>query len=232
MIMVTDEDFEACAQKLITQKFTGIKPNRAPPPDILATLKDPDGVVADTYAAWAPLDNAARIFDYPEHKSQQVFLLPNSFACLPLKSMDDRDYESSQKVEFNSYSNVHHPSERASVESSVNCALLLESPEHTEWTSSLMVSIWTISRYLDIRNDIFDPVRIAKQWGSSRNTLDENTTRNMARTIFELGSASARTEKRLSIAEADLFHNDMTLDTRSCFAKALTTRPCTFLAHG
>jgi hypothetical protein len=66
MIVVNDVDFEASAQKLFVHGFAMAKPNRAPPPEVLADLDNPEHVVARIYAAWAPLDNAARIFAYPE----------------------------------------------------------------------------------------------------------------------------------------------------------------------
>lgn len=157
MIVVNDVDFEASAQKLFAHGFTTTKPNRAPPPEVLADLDNPDHVVARIYAAWAPLDDAARIFAYPETDNKQlVFLLPNSFACLPLDSKGRTEGHLSHEVDFISNGNIYHPLERALVESFVKCALLLENTEQTRWGASLMVSVWVMIRYLDIENDILD----------------------------------------------------------------------------
>jgi hypothetical protein len=101
----------------------------------------------------APLNRVAKVFDYPEPQQEQVFLIPNSFACLPLY-LDNVD--SSHESEFHTYGNIKHPLERALMESLVKCALLEDDPTVTNWGNSLMVSIWTMIRYLDIENDILD----------------------------------------------------------------------------
>jgi hypothetical protein len=128
-------------------------PKRGLHPDILARLPDPESVVAAINADYAALDQASTVFDYAEPREEQVFLIPNSFACLPLRTADN---DSPPEGEYDTYSNIHHPLERALVESFVKCALLSEFPSSSEWGMSLMASVWTMIRYLDIENDILD----------------------------------------------------------------------------
>lgn len=146
MVVVRDEEHEACAQRLLASGYTLTRPRRELHPDILATLEDPEEVMANLNKALAPLDRAAKVFDYAEPEEEQIYLLPNSFACLPLEL----------EAEFHTYGNIKHPLERALVESFVKCALLEDNPTVSDWGSSLIVSVWTMIRYLDIENDILD----------------------------------------------------------------------------
>jgi hypothetical protein len=89
-------------------------------------LEDPDEVIAAINAEYAALDKASTVFDYAEPKEEQVFLIPNSFACLPLEPLES-DHS---KRRFDIYGNIHRPLERALVESFVECALLDDQPSN------------------------------------------------------------------------------------------------------
>jgi hypothetical protein len=108
---------------------------------------NPDHVVADVYADWAPPDNAASVSANPEANNEQLlFLLPNSFACLPLVPVSGKDDEAAHEAQFNSYGNIHRPLERALVESFVEYVLPLDNPEQNRWGASLMSCIWIMIR--------------------------------------------------------------------------------------
>jgi hypothetical protein len=150
---------------LVASGFTITVPKRGFHPDILARIPDPESVIAAINADYAALDQAATVFDYAEPRPEQVFLIPNSFACLPLGTADD---DSPPEGEYDTYKNIHHPLERALVESFVKCALLGELPSSSEWGMSMMASVWTMIRYLDVENDILDDCTDSKavEWFS------------------------------------------------------------------
>jgi hypothetical protein len=150
--VVRDDDFEACAEKLVARGFRVTTPKRGLHPDLLARLPNPEEVIAAINADYAALDEAATVFNYVEPKDEQVFLIPNSFACLPLESTESDHSERS----FDVHGNTHQPLERALVESFVKCALLSDQLSTSVWRRSLMTSVWTMIRYLDIENDILD----------------------------------------------------------------------------
>ncbi|KZF20587.1 hypothetical protein L228DRAFT_249340 [Xylona heveae TC161] len=87
-IVVRDEDFDSAVQKLVDAGFPPSTPRRTPAPEVLQTLRDPQRAIDRINAGYKSLDGVSRVFEYPEHfqsfRSERIFLVPNSFAHLPL----------------------------------------------------------------------------------------------------------------------------------------------------
>lgn len=115
-------------------------------------------------AGYTTLDRATSTFNYPD-REEQLVLVPNSFAKLPLESVH---LEVGLPKESDVYGNIFYPSERALVESFVRCALLEKDPDASTWGLSLGASIATMIQYLDIENDILDGCEDARavEWYS------------------------------------------------------------------
>ena len=164
-IVVQDEDYKAAIRKLLDSQFISTAPNRNPPPEVMERLPDPQAVLAKINKGYGRLDLSSTTFNYPRHYSErkeQVFLIPNSFAHLPLGLTDSTSSAGGLRQNFptshyDGYSNLFYPLERALIESFVKAAV--EDEKNTgfsTWGQLLRSWISMMIGYLDVDNDVLD----------------------------------------------------------------------------
>lgn len=130
-------------------------------------LPDPQGVLKEINDGYKGLDQSSTTFNYPNsspEKGEQVILIPNSFAHLPLRPA----YPTNQ---YGKYNNIIYPLEWPLIESFVKAALDDEKENNiTSWGESLRSFISMMVGYLDITNDILDACedQAAVEWFSAQ----------------------------------------------------------------
>lgn len=99
------------------------------------------------------LDQSSTMFNYPitsPEKEEQVVLIPNSFARLPLRPADTTS-------QYDKYNNILYPPEWALIESFAKAAVDDEKENNiTSWGELLRSWIFMMVGYLDVNNDILD----------------------------------------------------------------------------
>jgi hypothetical protein len=176
MVAVRDEDYELACQKLKDWAFYEIIPDRSIPPEILATLSDPDQAVEEVEREYQRLDNSTVTFEYPTNHhlagSLQLTVAPNSFANLPIPDVTgDVKQDLFSTSGYDVYGNICEPLEEALVESFVKGVIDDEDDENAEfsaWGETLSTWVAMISGYLEVNNDILDrcPDERAVNWFS------------------------------------------------------------------
>ncbi|KAI4127408.1 MAG: hypothetical protein LQ347_004615, partial [Umbilicaria vellea] len=152
-IVIRDEDYQTAIRKLLDSKFVSTVPDRSPPFEVIEHLPDPQDVLKEINEGYKGLDQSSTTFNYPNsspEKKEQVVLIPNSFAHIPLGPA----YSTNQ---YDKYNNILYPLERALIESFVKAALDDEKENNiTSWGESLRSWISMMVGYLDITNDVLD----------------------------------------------------------------------------
>ncbi|KUM66910.1 hypothetical protein ACN42_g194 [Penicillium freii] len=176
MIAVRDEDYELACQKLRDSGFYEIIPDRSIPPEILATLPDPEQATEEVEREYRRLDNSTVTFEYPINHhlsgSLQLTVAPNTFANLPIPDVTgDVKQDMSSTSGYDIYGNICEPLEEALVESFVKCVIDDENDENAEFSGwGDRVSTWVamMCGYLEVNNDILDncPDERAVKWFS------------------------------------------------------------------
>ena len=131
VLVVRDEDYQAAIQKLLESHFVSTVPHRNPPPEVMERLSDPQAVVAEINKGYRRLDLSSTTFNYPSRysgRTEQVVLIPNSFAHLPLEPVDSTSSVINRRQIFPTnhydvYGNLFYPLEQALVESLVKAAV-------------------------------------------------------------------------------------------------------------
>ncbi|OQE44996.1 hypothetical protein PENCOP_c002G06395 [Penicillium coprophilum] len=151
MFVFRDEHYQAAIQKLKDSGFPQAPPDRRPAPDILESLPDPQAALGEINRGSERLDRCCTSFQIPSYlplSGDQVFLIPNSFAHLPLENLD-----SSYEV----YENLFYPLESALVESFVKAVIdASDEAEGSSWHLLLNAWIAMMRGYLEVNNDILD----------------------------------------------------------------------------
>ncbi|KAF3400451.1 hypothetical protein DPV78_004944 [Talaromyces pinophilus] len=133
-------------------------PNRNPTPEILADHPDPRAVLGQVNEGYERVDSICKTFDCPSHSIecfQQVLLIPNSFANLPIVVVAMQN--SSTNAQYNIYSNILYPHARILLESLVRATIDPEtSAGFTSWAASMEAGISIIVEYLGPDNDVLD----------------------------------------------------------------------------
>lgn len=178
-IVVQDEDYQVAVRKLLDSQFVSTVPNRNPPPEVMEHLPDPQAVLAEINEGYRRLDLSSTTFNYPSRYSErkeQVVLIPNSFAHLPLRPTDSTSSARGPRQIFPTnrydvYSNLFCPLERALIESFVKAAVDDEKDANfSTWGQLLRSWISMMVGYLDVNNDILDMCEDeqAVEWFSAR----------------------------------------------------------------
>lgn len=142
-------------------------PDRCPPIEVMEPLPDPQGVLEAINDGYKDLDQFSTTFNYPlssPEKREQVILIPNSLARLPLEPA----YSTNQ---YDKYNNILYPLEWALIESFVKVALNDEKENDiTLWGEALRSWIAMTVGYLDIGNNILDACedQPAVEWFSAQ----------------------------------------------------------------
>ena len=171
-IVVRDEDYQVAIRKLLDSQFVSTAPNRNLRPEVMEHLPDPQAVLAEINKGYRRLDLSSTTFNYPSHYSErkeQVLLIPNSFAHLPLGPTNSR--QPFPTSHYDAYGNLFYPLERALVESFVKAAIDDEKDTNiSSWGESLRAWISMMIAYLDVNNDILDDCEDeqAVEWFSAR----------------------------------------------------------------
>ena len=126
---------------------------------------DPQGLIAEINEGYKSLDLSSTTFSYPTSCSDtesQLFLIPNSFAHLPIKPIDSTSSATGTRPtlltsHYNVYQNLFYPLEPALVESLVKAAIDEEkNTDISTWGETLKAWIAMMAGYLDVNNDILD----------------------------------------------------------------------------
>src|ERR1700722_10957289 len=178
-IVVRDEDYQVAIRKLLDSQFVCTVPNRNPPPDFMQHLPDPKAVLAEINEGYRRLDLSSTTFNHPSRYSEreeQVVLIPNSFAHLPLRPIDSTSSAGGPRQIFptshyDAYSNLFYPLEQALIESFVKAVVDDEKDTNfSTWGQLLRSWISMMVGYLDVNNDILDMCEDeqAVEWFSAR----------------------------------------------------------------
>ena len=164
MIVVRDEDHSAAIQKLEDSGFIQTLPDRRPAPEIMESLPNPQAALDDINEGYKRLDRYYASFQLPDYdldfSGSQIFLIPNSFAHLPLDGIIMTSDLTNAKLltgKYEVYGNLYFPLEAVLVESFVKAAV----DENDEvglssWEGLLRSWISLMSGYLEVNNDILD----------------------------------------------------------------------------
>jgi hypothetical protein len=177
-IVVRDEDYQAAIRKLLDSQFVSTVPNRNLRPEVMEHLLDPQAVLAEINKGYRRLDQSSTTFDHPSHcseRKEQVVLIPNSFAHLPLAPASSTLDASGPRPTFptshyDAYGNLFYPLEEALTESFVKAAIDDEKDTNISlWGESLRSWISMMVGYLDVNNDILDACedKQAVEWFST-----------------------------------------------------------------
>ncbi|KAJ5555218.1 hypothetical protein N7535_007658 [Penicillium sp. DV-2018c] len=177
MFVVRDEHYQTAIQKLKDSGFPQAPPDRRPAPEVLESLPDPEAVLEEINKGYQRLDRYCSSFQFPPHfpySGDQMFLMPNSFAHLPLQkgdmSLDQPDQKKAQSKQYDVYGNLFYPLEAALVESFVK-GVYHDNDEigHCSWQTLLSAWIGMMVAYLEVNNDILDDCadERAVQWYST-----------------------------------------------------------------
>ncbi|KAJ5958268.1 uncharacterized protein N7479_005418 [Penicillium vulpinum] len=163
MFVVRDEHHQTAIQKLTDSGFTQAPPDRRPAPEILESLPDPQAVLDEINKGYERLDRYCTSFQFPPHlpfSGDQIFLIPNSFAQLPLEYVDMTSNQSNQKAQlkqYEVYGNLFYPLEAALIESFVKGVIHdIEEVGFSSWELLLNAWISMMRGYLEVNNDILD----------------------------------------------------------------------------
>ncbi|CAG7995511.1 unnamed protein product [Penicillium salamii] len=181
MIVVRDEDYAASIGKFESAGFQRGVPNRAPPPEVLDDLPNPQQVLEEINAGYRRLDPSCTVFDYPlgdpGEEGMQLFLIPDSFAHIFEENMSDPSTttgDATSTARFHSYGNLHYPLEPTLVESFVKATIDEETdpgfPGYSSWELLLQSWISMMGGYLEVNNDILDNCtdKKAVEWYSEK----------------------------------------------------------------
>ena len=141
-------------------------------------LPDPQAVLAEINEGYRRLD-LSTTFNHPSRYSEreeQVVLIPNSFAHLPLRPIDSTSSAGGPRQIFptshyDAYSNLFYPLEQALIESFVKAVVDDEKDTNfSTWGQLLRSWISMMVGYLDVNNDILDMCEDeqAVEWFSAR----------------------------------------------------------------
>jgi hypothetical protein len=162
IIVVRDEDYQTAIRKLQDSGFVPADPNRQPPPEVMEHLPDPQSVLDEINAGYKRLDTSSATFSYPDGSSkreEQVVLVPNSFAHLPLSNIS-RPYSSPGQIvtsnNYDIYGNLFYPHEQTMVESLVSAAIDDEDAGISSWGELLRSWISLMVGYLDVNSGTLD----------------------------------------------------------------------------
>jgi len=165
MIVVRGEDYAAAIQKLEDSGFISSTPNRCPPPEVMEYLPNPQLVLDEINEQYKNLDGSTRTFNYPtryRESKEQVVLIPNSFAHLPLEtsvlaSSETMFGHTIATSRYDVYRNIFYPLEQVLVESFVKAAVDEENDiDISDWGELLRAWISMMVGYLEVNNDILD----------------------------------------------------------------------------
>jgi len=163
--VVRDEDYQVAIRKLLDSQFVSTVPNRNLRPEVIEHLPDPQAVLTEINKGYRQLDLSSTTFNYPSRYSErkeQVLLIPNSFAHLPLGPVHSPSSarglgQTSLTSHYDVYGNLFYPLERALIESFVKAAIDDEKDANiSSWGESLRAWISMMVAYLDVNNDILD----------------------------------------------------------------------------
>jgi hypothetical protein len=180
MFVVRDEHHQTAIQKLKDSGFTQAPPDRRPAPEIMESLPDPQAVLDEINKGYERLDRYCTSFQFPPHlpfSGDQIFLIPNSFAHLPLDNVDmtsNQSNQSNQKAQpkqYEVYGNLFYPLEAALVESFVKGVIHdIEEVGYSSWQLLLNAWVSMMRGYLEVNNDILDDCadERAVEWYSTR----------------------------------------------------------------
>lgn len=140
MFVVRDEHHQTAIQKLKDSGFTQAPPDRRAAPEIMESLPDPQAVLNEINKGYERLDRYCTSFQFPPRlpfSGDQIFLMPNSFAHLPLDNVDITSNQSNQKAQstnqstqkaqskqYEVYDNLFYPLEAVLVESFVKGVIM------------------------------------------------------------------------------------------------------------
>ncbi|KGO71093.1 hypothetical protein PITC_080300 [Penicillium italicum] len=164
MFTVRDKDYQLACQKLKDSAFSEIIPDRSIPPEILATLPDPDQAIEEVEKEYQRLDKLTMTFEYPiNHRlsgSLHLTLAPNSFANLPIPNITgDVKQDTISTKGYDIYGNICQPLEEALVESFAKSVIDDQNDENAEfsgWGDRLSTWVAMICGYLEVNYDILD----------------------------------------------------------------------------
>ncbi|PWY88211.1 hypothetical protein BO70DRAFT_309759, partial [Aspergillus heteromorphus CBS 117.55] len=163
MFVVQDEDYRSAIQKLHDAGFRQTKPNRAPAPEILNRLPNPENVIARINAGYKRLDHFSTTFDYPTQshdRAEQLFLIRNSLFRLHVATA--RDERAFVPTDYYAFDNVLYPRERTLIEGLVNAAMDDESlhpkgyVKISSWGQLCRAWIAQMVGYLGLTNELLD----------------------------------------------------------------------------
>ena len=130
MIVIRDEDHPAAVRKLEESGFVQAPPDRRPAPEILESLRDPKDVVHEINRGYSRLDRYCKSFQLEHYDLYftgcQIFLIPNSFAHLPMDDIgiiSEFSNEQSLSARYQVHGNLYFPLEATLVESFVKAAI-------------------------------------------------------------------------------------------------------------
>ncbi|KAJ5922866.1 hypothetical protein N7516_010569 [Penicillium verrucosum] len=164
MIAVRDEDYQLACQKLKDSGFYEVTPDRSIPPEILATLPDPEQAIEEVEREYRRLDNSTISFQYPINHylagDIQLTVAPNSFANIPIPDMISDVTQSTLSTNgYNINGNICQPLEEPLVESFVRSIIDDENDDNAEfsgWGDRLSTWVAMMCGYLEVNNDILD----------------------------------------------------------------------------
>ncbi|KAL4942111.1 hypothetical protein BDV06DRAFT_212144 [Aspergillus oleicola] len=188
MFVVRDEHHQTAIQKLKDSGFTQAPPDRRAAPEIMEFLPDPQAVFDEINKGYERLDRYCTSFQFPPRlpfSGDQIFLIPNSFAHLPLDNLGIPSNLSSQMAQpkqYEVYGNLFYPLEAALVESFVKGVVHdIEEVGYSSWQLLLNAWISMMRGYLEVNDDILDncadertaqyggwDLRVSKRLGSGK----------------------------------------------------------------
>lgn len=159
IIVVRDEDYQTTIRKLQDSGFVPADPNRQPPPEVMEYLPNPQTAVDEINAGYKCLDMSSATFNYPNRRlkyEEQVVLVPNYFAHVPLRNItgpcgSSRQIEASNNYDI--YGNLFYPHEQTLVDSVVSAAIDDEDTGISSGGMALRSWISLMVWYLDVNND-------------------------------------------------------------------------------
>ncbi|KAI9668754.1 MAG: hypothetical protein M1831_000823 [Alyxoria varia] len=165
-VVVQDEAYSDAIQKLVASGFERTDFDRKPPAEVLERLPDPERTVSKLNEGYKNLDRSSTTFKYPSRLSgpqEQVVLIPNSFAHLPVWPFKSTlNPETSQAAfaesHYNIYGNLAYPLEQALTESFVKAAVDegTDTSDISHWGELLRSWISMMVGYLEVENNVLD----------------------------------------------------------------------------
>ena len=163
MFVVRDEHHQTAIQKLKDSGFTQAPPDRRVAPEIMESLPDPQAALDQINKGYERLDCYCTSFQFPPHlpfSGDQIFLMPDSFAHLPLDNIDMASNQSNQRAQpthYKVYGNLLYLLEATLVESFVKGVIDdIDEVGISPWQLLLKAWISMMRGYLEVNNDILD----------------------------------------------------------------------------